>query len=127
MKSRCHNPNNAAYDRYGGRGIVVCDRWRESFENFYADMGPRPSEQHSIDRINNDGNYEPGNCRWATDKQQSRNTRRNRLLTYNGETLFLDEWAERLSISKHTLQTRLWRGWSVEEAFETPIRGHSDS
>jgi hypothetical protein len=75
MKQRCRNPNNPAYPSYGGRGITVCERWN-SFENFYADMGPRPSPQHSIDRWpNNDGNYEPGNCRWATKSEQNENRR----------------------------------------------------
>lgn len=74
MVRRCTNPNNHAWPRYGGRGITVCDRWRESFETFLADVGPRPSDKHSIDRINNDGNYEPGNCRWATAREQVQNS-----------------------------------------------------
>jgi len=73
MKDRCGNPQYPKYHRYGGRGIRVCDRWQNSFENFYVDMGQRPSVKFSIDRINNDGNYEPGNCRWATAKEQARN------------------------------------------------------
>lgn len=76
IKDRCNNQNNAAYKNYGGRGITVCDRWRDSFENFYEDMGPRPSDKHSIDRINNNGNYELCNCRWTTQLEQLRNTRR---------------------------------------------------
>lgn len=77
MIQRCCNPNTKRYHYYGGRGITVCERWRNSFENFYADMGPKPTPKHSIDRINNDGNYEPGNCRWATQSEQNFNTRRS--------------------------------------------------
>ena len=79
MRARCHRASHADFKYYGGRGISVCDRWRESFEAFYADMGSRPSNKHSIDRINNDGNYEPGNCRWATRSEQERNKRAKRL------------------------------------------------
>ena len=77
MKDRCHNPNNKSYDQYGMRGITVCDEWLSGFEGFYRDMGDRPSSKHSIDRIDNDGNYELGNCQWATSTEQARNKRLN--------------------------------------------------
>ncbi len=97
-KSRCHNPNNSRFPLYGGRGIKVCERWRNSFESFLQDMGPRPSPKHSIDRINNDGNYEPGNCRWATQPQQLRNTSRNVWIEHNGKILVLKDYAEEIGI-----------------------------
>jgi hypothetical protein len=81
MRQRCYNENHDNYRYYGGRGITVCERWQSSFENFFADMGPRPSPAHSIDRINNDGNYEPGNCRWATRSEQMKNTHRSKTYT----------------------------------------------
>ena len=103
MIQRCYNPRRTRYPMYGGRGITVCQRWRESFEAFLKDMGTSPSPRHSIDRIDNNGNYEPGNLRWATAKEQSRNQRRNRVLTYQGETLCIAEWAERLGVAYATL------------------------
>lgn len=96
MITRCENPNVQGFENYGGRGIRVCDRWRNDFAAFLADMGRRPSPTHSIDRIDVNGNYEPSNCRWATKKEQARNKRNNRLITINGETRCVAEWAERL-------------------------------
>lgn len=115
---RCTNTRNNAFGRYGGRGILVCPRWRK-FENFLADMGDPPTPQHSIDRIDNDGNYEPGNCRWATEFEQKRNTRRNRFFTYKGETLCLKDWSRRIGIDDMSL---LWRieHWPLERALGTP-------
>lgn len=98
MKNRCFNPNDRVYVNYGGRGITVCDRWKDSFENFYADMGNRPSKLHSIDRIDVNGNYEPANCRWATIKEQARNKRGTFYAEYNGERLPLKTWCERLNL-----------------------------
>lgn len=121
MIGRCTNRNDAAWEDYGGRGIKVCDRWRESFANFLADMGPRTSPRHSIDRIDNDGDYEPNNCRWATKHQQMQNIRSNRRITFNGETHVLSEWARRLEMSLQTLHSRLRRGWSVSRAFSTKV------
>ena len=115
MIARCYNPNNAAYNRYGGRGITVCKRWRK-FENFLADMGNRPSSKYSIDRIDNSGNYTRENCKWSTMKEQCRNRRNNRLLTLNGETHCVAEWVDIVGIRSDTIRARLKRGWSVERA-----------
>jgi hypothetical protein len=114
MRERCDRPTHNLYHRYGGRGIRVCERW-QSFENFVADMGPKP-EGTSIDRIDNNGNYEPGNCRWATREEQARNNTRSRHLTFNGETLCLSDWAARIGVSRATLEGRLERGWPLEDA-----------
>ena len=120
MCSRCTNQNVFEFKDYGGRGIVVCDRWLNSFAAFFEDMGPRPSSKHSLDRIDNNGNYEPGNCRWATRKEQSRNTRASRMLTFMGETKCLTDWAIEIGLSPATLAKRLDYGWSVERAVTTP-------
>jgi hypothetical protein len=122
MRDRCENLNNPAYSYYGGRGIEVCDRWQE-FQNFRGDMGKRPSLLHTVDRINNDGNYEPGNCRWVTRKIQQNNRRGLHHVTYNGVTKNVTSWAEQLGISPSVLNHRLNRGWSVKVAFETPNLG----
>lgn len=115
MLRRCTTPGWSGYVKYGARGITVCERWRASFEAFLADMGPRPAGT-TLDRINNAGNYEPGNCRWATLKTQARNTRSNRRITANGETLTLTEWAERSGVLRETIAHRLKRGMSPSEA-----------
>lgn len=119
MKVRCLNPNFKDWGLYGGRGISVCERWANSFEAFFQDVGPKPSAQHSLDRYpNGDGNYEPGNVRWATPKQQARNwSHRNHRYEFAGEALTLGEWAERLGIARESLRDRLSNGWSLERAF----------
>lgn len=116
MIDRCHNSKSSGYSGYGDRGIKVCERWRESFDNFNADVPDRPSASHSFDRINNEGNYEPGNCRWATRAEQMRNTRANLLVTCDGETKTLSEWAESSGISYATLMRRINRGLPPEVA-----------
>lgn len=121
LKSRCFNPNNRRYVLYGGRGITVCARWRDSFENFLADVGPAPSPKHSLDRIANDGNYEPGNCRWATTTEQARNTRANAIVSHGGRPLPISEWAALYDISAFALRGRLMRGWSMERALTEPV------
>lgn len=124
MLSRCNNPKNSNYHRYGARGIVVCERWLK-FKNFIADMGPRPSGEHSLDRIDNDGNYEPENCRWATLKEQARNTSRNRLLTHDGRTMCLDDWAREIDVSPSCLSHRLEK-MTVSEAISAPYEEHAE-
>lgn len=114
MLRRCYNPNTIGFHRYGGRGITVCDRWRDSFAAFLEDMG-EPPEGMSLDRIDNDKGYSPENCRWATKKQQIDNSTRPKLITFNGETRNISEWARKLGIGQPTLQERLQK-WSVEEA-----------
>ncbi len=120
MKDRCNNSNSKFYVNYGGRGITVCERWNNKFENFLADMGERPPGL-SIDRINNDGNYEPGNCRWATKFEQANNTRRNRRITYMSDTNTVAEWSNHLGFKAYVLNNRLRRGWSVDRAINEPI------
>lgn len=121
VKNRCLNTNDPNYQRYGGRGISVCERWLQSFPNFLADMGRKPTPAHSIDRIDNDGNYEPGNCRWATKAQQSANTSRNRPITMGAETRLITEWETVTGIDHQTIAARLGRGWPVEAALSTPV------
>ena len=121
MVIRCTSPGSVNYPRYGGAGITVCDRWRNSFENFLADMGERPSALYSLDRINNDGNYEPGNCRWATSKQQGNNRHSNRLITYLGQTKTLAEWCVELGVKRSAVFNRLQKGMRPEEAFTKPV------
>jgi hypothetical protein len=122
MIQRCTNPKAASFQRYGGRGISVCDRWLQ-FENFYADMGPKPSQNYTIERINNDGNYNPSNCRWATKQEQNFNTSRNHFVKYKGRKLSVTEAAELApnGITRGGVFHRLRSGWSIEEALELPV------
>lgn len=120
MIARCENPKLKNYKDYGGRGIKIHPEWRASFLAFFRDVGKRPSANKSLDRINNDGNYEPGNVRWATAKQQQRNRRTSRVLVVNGESATVAEWAERNGLGLSTVKERLRRGWSPERAVATP-------
>ncbi len=120
MIQRCTNPNCKQYDAYGGRGIIVCEDWLK-FENFYRDMGDRPSDLHSIDRIDNNGNYCKENCRWATQKEQCNNKRSNRVFTYNGKAQSLQMWADDLGISVNTLRSRLSSGWDIPRVLTEPV------
>lgn len=121
MKERCTNPHNRMYPNYGGRGIAVCERW-QNFPSFLEDVGMRPSSKHSIDRIDVNGNYEPGNVRWATSTEQMRNTRLTRQVTINGVTKPLHDWAEELGIvSAKTAWNRIRIGWSDVRALTEPV------
>jgi hypothetical protein len=121
MIKRCENQAHKDFHLYGGRGIRVCDRWRNSFENFIADMGDRPSARHSIDRRESDGHYEPSNCRWATPVTQARNRSSVVTFTKDGKTQCLSAWSEELGIPYRTLQMRIKRGWDFELAVSAPI------
>lgn len=116
MRSRCNTPSSTNYSEYGGRGIRVFDKWNKSFDDFLADVGRRPTNRHSIDRIDVDGNYEPGNVRWATPTQQLRNTRRNRLVNVDGVQMTLADAVERSDLLYNTVLYRLKRGWTIEQA-----------
>lgn len=123
MKARCENAQNPGYKNYGGRGVALCERWQHSFDNFYADMGKRPSSQHSIERKNNDGIYEAANCYWATDAEQKRNQRRNRIISFNNETMCARDWEIRLGYPRGRIHNRIVQmGWSVQRALTTPVR-----
>jgi hypothetical protein len=120
MRDRCQRQEAANYFKYGGRGIKVCERWNASFWDFVADVGPKPSPAHSLERIDNDGPYEPSNVRWASPREQNLNTRQNRLITWQGETLPLAVWAERLGFDYLRFRYRFISGWPLELAMTAP-------
>lgn len=120
MKDRCLNPNNPKFVDYGGRGISICARWLHDFEAFRDDMGPKPSAKHTVDRIGNSGNYEPGNCRWATPTTQARNTRRTRYVQVGNRVGKLTEIADELGIAHSTLKARARRGSYGVRYVESP-------
>ena len=120
MRQRCNNPAFTYYANYGGRGIRVCSRW-DSFDMFVRDMGPRP-EGTTLDRIDSQGHYEPGNCRWASAKTQANNRRSNRQLTAHGKTMNLSEWATELGVSKQAIRKRIALGWNLERALNSSVR-----
>lgn len=115
MIQRCCNPQSNSYCRYGARGIMVCERWRRSYADFLADVGRKPTPAHSLDRIDNDGHYAPGNVRWATRSEQGRNTRTNRHITIGGVTRTLAEWCELTGLSGPTIPYRIRMGWPESE------------
>lgn len=117
-KRRCTDENDEAYKDYGQRGIFMCDAWLGSFEAFFRDMGEKPGAGYSIDRLDNDGPYNPENCRWATQTEQVRNRRNTKRLTYMGVTKLLVDWSQELGINEGTLRSRLRRGLTVEEALQ---------
>jgi hypothetical protein len=126
MKERCYRRTHVYFAYYGGRGIIVCDRWlkgeggKTGFECFLADMGPRPPG-HEIDRRDNDGNYEPGNCRWIPQERQAINRRNTVQLTFRGETKPLVTWAKDLGMSVHALRNRYYDGWTHDQILTTPV------
>lgn len=122
MKKRCTNKQAINYRNYGGRGISVCERWRASFRAFMDDMGPRPSLDHCIERIDNNGNYEPGNCRWATTAEQARNRRNNVFVVFEGVRMCMKDACAKAGINYETVSVRVSKyGEDPQEAFERPI------
>lgn len=123
IKARCYNSNLWNYQYYGARGIKMCDEWKNNYQTFKKwALENGYQDNLSIDRIDTNGNYEPNNCRWVTDKEQKNNTRRNHYITYNGKTQSMSKWAEELNISYTVLRSRINRlNWSVEKAFTTPV------
>jgi hypothetical protein len=128
MMARCHNVLNRDYPDWGGKGIKVCDRWRYNFWNFVADMGlPPKSKGYSLDRIDNKGDYEPGNVRWATCAEQNRHLSTNRFLTFRGETKIITDWAREFHLRTGTVRKRLLRyGWSIEDALLKPVKVYNN-
>lgn len=128
MIQRCTNPNHKHFLSYGGRGITVCDKWRNSFQSFFDDISKLPhfgEYGYTLDRINVNGNYEPDNVRWATKKEQQNNMRSNRLITYNDETKTISQWAEELGFNTNTLYARIVTyGWNIERAMTEPVQKH---
>jgi hypothetical protein len=123
MRARCENPKNFNYERYGGRGIKICDRWK-SFQNFFSDMGPKPTTQHTIERKNNDLGYEPDNCVWATMEEQRQNRRNAVFVFYEGERIRLRDLVEKLGLPYPQVYGRLRGGWSIEQAVTIPVNKH---
>lgn len=123
IRTRCLNPKHRDYRYYGARGIKMCERWKNSFDAFLVDMGPRPTKQHSVGRRNNDGDYEPENCRWETRSEQHRNYSQNRIIEFQGARLCMLDWSIKLGIPLGTLRERFRLGWDTLEAFTTPRYG----
>lgn len=124
MKERCSNPNSRGWSRYGQRGISVCSRWAEDFNAFLEDMGNKPTKDHSIERIDNDGNYEPSNCGWVTRVEQANNRRSNRWVTALGRCMTLAQWSRETGIKTATIAARLNHGWAADRAVSHATRGN---
>ena len=123
MKERCLNPNHIGYNNYGGKGIIICEEWQNSFVKFREwALSNGYQEGLTIDRVDTNGNYEPSNCRWSTQKEQQNNKTSNHFLTYNGITMTINQWAEELGVKRELIKDRLRWGWSVEKALVTPVR-----
>jgi hypothetical protein len=121
IKARCYNIKNPSFMRYGGRGIKMCERWKNSFIDFLSDVGSKP-ERMSLDRKNNDGNYTPGNCRWATRREQSNNTRNNRFIEFRGTRKTIADWSRRLHVPDWIIPARIASGWSIKRALTQPVK-----
>jgi len=126
MKNRCYNPKNRRFKDYGGRGITVCQEWKDDYKCFYDwAMAHGYADDLTIDRDDVNGNYEPGNCKWATQKEQGNNRTNNRIIEYNGDSKTLTEWADFFGFEIHVIKNRLKRNWTVERAFTTPTEKHT--
>ena len=130
MRHRCLNSKHQQFKDYGGRGIKICDQWLNDFQQFMADVGVKPSSDLTLDRLNNNGHYEPGNVAWRSRSDQQLNRRQlpksnDRLITYNSETKTLEDWSKYTGIKRSTLQGRLDSGWSITEALTTPVRSYN--
>lgn len=127
MRRRCYQRQNKRWNRYGGRGIGVCEEWRDNFQAFFDwSMSNGYADDLTVDRIDSNGDYAPENCRWADKFQQANNRSNNHFLTYKGKTMTMMEWSQELQINYSTLRRRIRAGWSVDKAFETPIGGGSN-
>ena len=119
MMDRCYNPNSKSYKNYGGRGIKVCEKWKSNFENFYADIGPKPSKHHSLDRYpDTNGDYTPANVRWATRSEQQRNTTRNKYFQYEGQTMIKAEIIRDFGIAASTIHRKEKEGWPMAKIID---------
>lgn len=126
MRHRCLDEKHPHWEDYGGRGISICRRWLESFVWFLVDMGPKPSSEYTLEREDPNGNYEPGNCKWATYEEQAANRRDSKLITHNGETHPLRCWARLMNTSHGTLMFRIKRGWSITKTLTIPVGGRNE-